>query len=165
MLVYINNNIPSRQLNLFATAEDIQLICIEINLRKQKWLLISIYRPPKQSLSFFIKNLTNLVDFYSKDYKNILINGDFNASPENPDIQRFLDANDFYNHHSFKTCWKSDNGSCIDLILSNQKHSLQHTGVCEPGISDHHSLIYTMLRTHFVKLPPKTFLYRSYKKL
>ena len=163
LLVYINNNIPSRQLNLFATAEDIQLICIEINLRKQKWLLISIYRPPKQSLSYFIKNLTSLVDFYSKDYKNILINGDFNASPENPDIQRFLDANDFYNHHSFKTCWKSDNGSCIDLILSNQKHSLQHTGVCEPGISDHHSLIYTMLRTHFVKLPPKTFLYRSYK--
>ena len=34
----------------------------------------------------------------------------------------------------------------------------------ETGFSDHHHLIYTILKTTFVKLPPKIVKYRDYKK-
>ena len=63
------------------------------------------------------------------------------------------------------TCWKSKTGSCIDLILSNKKFSLKHTGTVETGLSDHHLLIYSMLKTNYTKLPPRRYTYRNYKKL
>ena len=48
ILVYINSSIPSRQLhsrnlNLFT-----QAVPFKINLKKDKWLVISVYRPPSQ---------------------------------------------------------------------------------------------------------------------
>ena len=63
-----------------------------------------------------------------------------------------------------KTCFKSVNGRCIDLIISNRKYSLQHTGTVDTGLSDHHHLIYSMLKTQFVKLPPKKINYRDYSR-
>ena len=69
-----------------------------------------------------------------------------------------------YNHHNHKTCWKSERGTCIDLILSNKTFSLQHTSTSEIGISDFHLLVYTMLKSTFVKLPSKRLLYRCYKR-
>ena len=43
LLTYINSDIPSRKLS-FKIPQDVQIILIEINLRKMKWLIISIYR-------------------------------------------------------------------------------------------------------------------------
>ena len=64
-----------------------------------------------------------------------------------------------------KSCFKSANGKCIDLIISNRKYSFQHTGTVDTGLSDHHHLIYSMLKTRFVKVPPKRVNYRDYSKL
>ena len=96
LLVYVNNNIPSRRLHLFKFASDIQIIPIELNFRKQKWLILSIYRPPKQNLLYFLTNLTEAVDFYSRNYESILINGDFNAEPQDTKMKTFLDASTLY---------------------------------------------------------------------
>ena len=46
ILVYIRSNIPTRQLNCGNLCKSIQAVPFEINLRKEKWLVISIYRPP-----------------------------------------------------------------------------------------------------------------------
>ena len=62
-----------------------------------------------------------------------------------------------------KTCWKSQSGTCIDLIISSKKYSLMNTGTIKTGLSDHHSLIYTMLKTTYQKLPPKIIKYRNWK--
>ena len=62
------------------------------------------------------------------------------------------------------TCFKSVDGSCIDLILTNKKHSFQKTQSFETGVSDHHHMIYTMLKQTFVALPRKIITYRSFKK-
>ena len=101
--------------------------------------------------------------FYSK-YDYIIINGDFNLEPESPELSTFITSHSFYNHMKEKTCWKSENGSCIDLIISNKKLSLMNTGTCETGLSDYHLLIYTMLRTTFDKRPPKKIKYRNFSK-
>ena len=56
------------------------------------------------------------------------------------------------------------NSTCFDLILWNQRHSLQLTGHLITGISDYHRLIYTVLKSTFVKVPPKEVKYRCYKR-
>ena len=73
-----------------------------------------------------------------------------------------------YNHIKaktcFKSCFKSSNGRCIDLFLSNKKHYFIKAKVFETGLSDYHLLIYNILRTQYIKLPPKVNNYRCYKK-
>ena len=128
-------------------------------------MIFSIYRAPEQNLEHFLSSLSEAIDFYSRSYDNVLINGDFNAEPHVSRMKDFLDTNSLHSYHSIKTCWKSAEGSCIDLILSNRKFSLQFTAASELGVSDHHLLVYTMLKSSFVKLPPKRFLYADPIKL
>ena len=53
--------------------------------------------------------------------------GDFNEEPTDKKISGFLTENDLYNHIRENTCFKSEKGKCIDLILSNKRSSLQHS--------------------------------------
>ena len=61
------------------------------------------------------------------------------------------------------TCFKSDRGRCIDLILTNKQHSCFSSQTFETGFSDFHHLVYTILKTTSVKLPPKKIKYRCYR--
>ena len=62
------------------------------------------------------------------------------------------------------TCFKTDKGKCIDLILNNNKRGFLESKTFETGFSDFHHLVYTVLKTASVKLPPKGITYGCYKK-
>ena len=63
------------------------------------------------------------------------------------------------------TCSKG-NGTCIDLILTNRRYyCFKHSSFFETGLSDHHHLIYSMLKTTYKKEEPKLYKYRDYKKI
>ena len=47
LLVYIKANLPSRLLSNHISPKNIQIILFELNLRKEKWIFVCIYRPPK----------------------------------------------------------------------------------------------------------------------
>ena len=91
--------------------------------------------------------------------------GDFNMQPPNQILETFLEDNSFVNLIKSNICFNSKPGSCIDLILTNKPKSFQNIGVMETGISDHHALIFSFLKTTFTKMPPNKLQYRSYKKL
>ena len=61
------------------------------------------------------------------------------------------------------TCFKG-NGTCRDLILTNRKYCFKHSSTSQTGLSDHHHLIYSMLKTTFKKEEPKLHKYRDFKK-
>ena len=65
---------------------------------KNKWLLFSIYRPPKQNISCFHDPLSDALDFYASNYDNIIINGDFNLDPCSPELTEFIGTHSLYNH-------------------------------------------------------------------
>ena len=60
------------------------------------------------------------------------------------------------------TCFKGSS-SCIDLILTNRKYSFKNTTSYEAGLSDHHHMILSMLKTTFQQKEPKCLTYRDYK--
>ena len=61
LLVFLNNDIPSKYLRSFHLPRDIQAISFEINLKQRKLLVVSIYRPPDQSLDYFLSFITGLL--------------------------------------------------------------------------------------------------------
>ena len=70
---------------------------------------------------------------------------------------------DLYSLHMGPTCLKSVKGRCIALMLTNKKHSFFHSQSFETGFSGHHHLIYTILKSAFVKVPPKIVTSCDYK--
>ena len=77
--------------------------------------------------------------------------GDFNIEVENKVMKSFLQEHTFYNMMKQNTCFKGDGGSCIDLLITNSKFSFMKTNSFETGLSDHHHMIYTILKTKFKK--------------
>ena len=69
----------------------------------------------------------------------------------------------YYNLIKNNTCFKGD-GSCIDSILTNRKYCFKNTSSFETGVSDHHHLIYSILKTTFEKEESKNVTYRNYKQ-
>ena len=62
------------------------------------------------------------------------------------------------------TCFENpDKPSCIDLILTNCLRSFQNSCAIEPGLSDFHKLVVTVMKTTYKKSQPKIITYRSYK--
>ena len=81
--------------------------------------------------------------------------GDFNANESNPAMESFLNQHKFKNIIKSKTCYKSQEGSCIYLIITSRHGLHQISHIFETGISDHHLMVYTMLKSTYAKLEPK----------
>ena len=88
--------------------------------------------------------------------------GDFNLEPHDKRLGYFLNSNNLVNLVKTNTCFKGS-GSCIGLILTDRKYSFKNTTSYETGLSDHHHMILTMLKTTFQQKEPKCFSYRDYK--
>ena len=59
------------------------------------------------------------------------------------------------------TCFKGE-GLYIDLMLTNRKHSFKSTCSFGTGLSFHHHLIYSVMKTTFKSEGPKNFIYCGY---
>ena len=124
--------------------------------------MISIYHLPSQDSGFLIHSLTKIIDYFATKYDNHLIMGDFNMEPNNVMFKRFLDSNNLKNVIKNNTCFKGK-GSSIGLILINRKFSFKYISSYETRLSDHHHMIYTMLKSPFINIEPKLLNYREYK--
>ena len=126
-------------------------------------VFLCIYRPPAQIKQYFLESLSMIVDHYSSIYDNLIILGDFNLKPDSPILISFMQSLNLFNIIKSNTCFKG-NGTCIDLILTNRKYCFKHSSIYETGLSDHHHLIYSVLKTTSKKEEQKLYKYRDYKK-
>ena len=82
--------------------------------------------------------------------------------PNCPALTSFMQSFNLFNLIKTNTCFKGK-GSCIGLILTNRKYCFKHSSTFETGLSDHHHLVYSMLKTCFKREESKIFIYRDYK--
>ena len=66
IMLFVREDIPAK--SIFTEVSPIEGIYVEINLRKQKWLIFCSYNPNKHNISIHIEVLS----------KSILLMGDFN---------------------------------------------------------------------------------------
>ena len=163
LLVYVKTTIPSRQLSLPKFQFRTQALPFDLNLRNEKWLVISIYRPPLDSLARFLEFLASITDIFSSAYDNFIIMGDFNAQPLDIVMKNFTRVNGLINIIEENTCFKGQS-SCIDLILTSRRFSFKHSNFDKTGISDCHHSIYSKLKSNLSNSEPELVTYRDYKK-
>ena len=165
LILYVRNDIPSKELRHICIPIDKECIFIEINLFKRKWLICGFYNPHKNQIDTQLSFLSECLDYYLSYYDNIIILGDFNSEPTETCISEFIGNYNLKNLVNEPTCYKNQlNPSCIDLILTNRCMSFQNTTTVETGISDFHKMTITILKTSFKKKKPKIISYRNYKK-
>ena len=90
--------------------------------------------------------------------------GDFNMAIENKNLEVLMNSFGLECLIKKPTCLQSKNPSYIDLILTNKEDLFKNSNVLEVGISDHHSLIITALKSQLVKGNAKIKLYRDYSE-
>ena len=104
LLVYIKSHLPSRLL---------KNCDFELNLRKEKWMFMCIYRSPSQNKQYLLGMLSEIIDHFSSIYDNYIILGDFNMEPSDSILKTFMQSHNLFNLIKSNTCFKG-RGSCID---------------------------------------------------
>ena len=89
--------------------------------------------------------------------------GDYYAQPLDSVMKDFIKVNGLIKLIKGNTYFKGQ-GSCINLILPNRRFSFKHSNSYETDISDHHHLIYSMLKSNLSNSEPKSVNYRDYKR-
>ena len=93
LLLYINEDIPFKIIQNSSLPPTLEVLPIEINLGRFKFLLIGLYKPPSVSEKEFLLHLNKAHNFFSTKYENITLIGDFNMQPGNKNLKDFCDLN------------------------------------------------------------------------
>ena len=156
-MIFVKEDLPSKLLSKHTFHADIEVLIVEINLRKTKFLFVGGYRPTSQSQNYFFDTISNALDVYTGTYNKLLLAGDFNVTETDVVLNEFLHVNDFKCIVKSNTCFKnSENPRCIDFFLTNA------CVICT-GLSDFHKMIVTVQKYTLVKAKPKIIRYRCYK--
>ena len=131
VMIYVKENIPSKELNKHNFTKTIEGLFLEINLRKTKLLLFGTYHSKNVEYGLndedFFEQINLALDVYS-NYDKFLLAGDFNIEEEESCLRDFLYEHNATSLVKQKTCYKNiDNPSCIDLFITNCHQSFQNT--------------------------------------
>ena len=162
ILMYVRDDIPCKEIKTHKLPDDIEGMFIEINLRKKKWIIIGGYNHQKESICYFLTQISKELDKLLGNYDNILILGDFNSLVTESYMKDFCEMYDLENLIRGPTCFKNlNNPSSIDVMLTNRKNSFQNSMTIETGLSDHHKMTVTVLKTFFKKKEPIKINHRN----
>ena len=129
---------------------NLELIAIEIHQNKRRWPFIGIYK----------LRLSLIINYYLPKYEKLILIGDFNLSTENQHLDSLIQAYNLNNLFNKPTCFQSNKPTCIDLILTNKKNLFKSCNTFKTGISDHHKLVSTILKSGSFKGTLKMKIYR-----
>ena len=138
-----------------------EAICLELVIAEKKWCILFAYRPPDTNKTMFFNEIYITQNKIRGKYDNILLAGDLNI--DEPKIgsdssNHLSDAKDVFNLTTLvkkPTCFKSQDGTLIDLMLTNRQRSFLKSQNFEIGLSDCHKLFGSILRASFKKFREK----------
>ena len=138
VMIYVREDIPSDILLKHNIPENVEAIFVEINLRKNKILLVGTYHSTNAEYGttdeVYFKQMALALDVYSK-YDKFLLAGDFNVNAFDANIflEDFMDEFHALNLVKEPTCYKNHlDPTCIDLFITNSYRSFQKTTTVQP---------------------------------
>ena len=100
---------------------------------------------------------------YTETYENIITLRDFNMTVKNPQLNGFMKLHDMPHLINESTYFQSHDPTCNDNILTNRKTMFKTSKTFESGLSEHHKLVSTIMKSSSFRSPPRKKICRSYK--
>ena len=170
-IVYVKEDLISDRLEKYET-EHAETICLNLTIQERKWFILFAYRPESIDRKLFFDEMNKSLSKAVNDYEHLIVAGDLNiemnktrSTDRHNLLSELCGTFNLKNLVKGITCNMSEQGSSIDVILTNKPRSFFNTNTTETGLSDHHCMVSTFLRCHYEKLPPKNFIYRDTKSL
>jgi len=162
LMLYVRNDFPSK---LIKSESSYEGFFVELNLKKQKWLICCTYNPNIQNINAHLEKVQSSLDSLLGNYERFLLLGDLNCEISKFSMPDFCESMNLRNLIISPTCYKSQaNPTCIDYMLTNIPTSFQSSYTVSNSISDFHKITLAILKIQFEKSKPKTIKYRCYKK-
>ena len=99
MMLFVKDGIIIFSLDQSSFAKGFDAFCIELNLRKKKWLFFCIYNPHNRLINYGSSQKVGFpkltIECYSKTYRNIIAMDDFNAEISEPNLASFCTIYNF----------------------------------------------------------------------
>ena len=105
LLTYVTSYLLSRQLTKFEIPSDIQAVSFEVNITKEKWFFLCIYKAPYTNSQYFLGSLSIIIDYYSNVYDNHIVIGEFNLEPSQMYLETFMEPHNYFNLIKGNTCF------------------------------------------------------------
>ena len=167
-MVFIKEGFIAKQMKKFETI-NAENICLELTINKRKWCILFAYRPPNTNKDDFFSEISISLNKIIEKY-DIVLAGDLNiddlktySESSQNHLSNMKDVFSLKNLIKEPTCFQSQKGTLLDLILTNRPRSFMKSITFETGLSDCQKLVCSILRASFKKLPPKLVKYRDHK--
>ena len=150
--------------------ENTETICLELIIVKMKWCVLFAYRPPSTNTTMFFNELYVTLNKILGKYDHILLAADLNideretASDSSNHLSDAKGISNLTNLVKKPTCFKSQDGTLIDLMLINRPRSFLKSQNFEIGLNDCHKLVVSIPRASFKKLLKKFITYKDQKR-
>ncbi|XP_057293813.1 uncharacterized protein LOC130622373 [Hydractinia symbiolongicarpus] len=118
-----------------------------------------VYRPPESSnLSNFFIEIERSLDLAFKTYDNVVVMGDINIDCDDSistgfdSFTTFCETYNLKNLIKQKICFTNTRASRIDVFLTNKHACFHNSKSFETGLSDHHHMISTFMKTFLIQM-------------
>ena len=145
LLMLIRDDLPQcRRKDLEAVNAEsgrVEILALELVLRKEKWLLLSVYKQPQVKNACIVSVVEGLLDRCCQETRNILMFGDFNVNMANVSNclhDTFCGGKNLVNT---PTCFKGDCDTLIDLMVTTVPKRIQNVTVVDCDLSDFHRMV------------------------
>ena len=170
IMLYVRSNIPHRR-RIDLEPEPIkccgtEMMIIETRLYKtEKWFIVVLYKPPKVNDKIFELLFSDLCNALQSESSHWFVMGDtnFDMNSDNP----LCDLCVMYSLSNLVvglTCFKSDNPTAVDVLLSSEPKRFKCALNTSCSLSDFHNFTCVATKLHKCYTSPRTIFYRSYKK-
>ena len=148
LIMYVREDIPCKELKMSNLPGDFEAMFIELIICRTKWFLMGGYNPKKEKIYYFSSHASKVIDKFMGNYENMIILGDLNVETSEVIMKDFCEMYNFRNLINEPTCYKNaKNPSCIDVILTNCPSCFNDSMTVETGLSNHHKMTLTVLKT------------------
>ena len=166
--MYVKEGLTTKRISEYENI-NIETIFIKITISNRK--ITFGYRPPYNSnKATFFMELNNSLCNIARKYENILIRGYLNINFKNQEkgdthshLSHLCDTFSLSNLANGVICFKSENGTCIDVMLTNRPRCFHNTRLIEIGLSDCHKMVVFAIRAFFKRLASKEIECRNFK--
>ena len=170
IMLIIRSDIPCRRLKSYEddVIEPIESLVVEVMVRKEKWLFICLYNPNFRYRHACCETIEKLCTRAQGDgFSMVSVLGDANINMTcKKDAKCLYDTMEICGLKNIidkPTCFKSSDGTLLDVILTTSSKRFSSVINIDTGISDFHNLIGFITKIHVPRKKRHDIVYRSYK--